>query len=667
MDLHDPRFWIPVSIALAASIALTPIVRTMARRYGVVARPKSDRWHKKPTAMLGGVAIFLAVAAGILFGIGPSKFNWIILASSAVLAVFGLLDDFFEFKPYQKLIVQIMCAAGVVHGGLMLHWTGFVPFNQALTIVWIVGITNAVNLLDNMDGLAAGIGAIASFFLALNFFSLGQSVEGTAIMVLAAALVGFLVYNSNPASIFMGDCGSMFIGFFLAATALLTTTAGRARSFIPVIAVPVLTFLIPIFDTTLVALMRKLAGRSVSKGGRDHTSHRLVALGLSERRAVWLLYGLGAISGFLALQVRHWQAHESIAAVVGVIVILTMAGTYLGGVKVYGPDETREQPLVEFLVDISYKRRMFEVLLDVTLIGLAHYLAYTLRFGRLSEDSVNLNYFGLSVPVIVFVKIGVFLAMGVYRGLWRYTSLHDVWTLVKACFVASVCSVLLIVYLFGWYGFSRSVFILDGLLLVMMVVVSRNAFRLVRRVIPALNVSQGRRVLIYGAGDAGELLYRELFNNQDLQYAPVGFIDDDLKKAGKVMYGLKVFSGAELAKVCESERVEEVVLSTSRVGHARLTDIARICDRIGVPLRQMRIELALVNSWDADPLVQVKDHPMPVGPRLTIRAHGSTHVVDTPIALPPHAEARCRVAEIQSCRVSEGLTLQLCNSVTLQL
>src|SRR5258708_37288071 len=131
----------------------------------------------------------------------------------------------------------------------------------------------------------------------------GQPGEALMMGVFAAGLLGFLVYNSNPASIFMGDCGSMFIGFFLASAALVNVSGGRSRSLLPVLAVPILVLFIPIFDTTFVTILRKLSGRAASQGGRDHTSHRLVALGTSERHAVWMLYGLAALSGFLALLV----------------------------------------------------------------------------------------------------------------------------------------------------------------------------------------------------------------------------------------------------------------------------------------------------------------------------------------------------------------------------
>ena len=642
---QDPAFWKPVLLSLAVALIATPIVRTLARYWGIVAKPKADRWHKKPTAMLGGIAISVAVLLGVIFGIGPGKFSWTILIASTFLGLFGLLDDFLEFKPYQKVIAQIMGAAAVAYSGLLLPWTASPALNLGITIFWIVGLTNAINLLDNMDGLAGGIAAIAAFFLAWHFLANGQMVEGTAVAVMAAALLGFLVYNHNPASIFMGDCGSMFIGFFLATTALLATTHGRTRSIFPIIAVPVLTFLIPIFDTTLVAVWRKLAGRSVAKGGRDHTSHRLVALGLSERHAVWLLYGLGLASGLLALQVKEWHLHESVAAILGFTVVLTLVGVYLSGVKVYNPDDTREVPLVSFLVDISYKRRVFETLLDVTLILLAYFGAHVLRFGRLSPISYEFYNFLQSLPIIVFIKIGVFLATGVYRGLWRYTGVRDLVLLTRAVAIGSVCSVFATVYLFKFYGFSRAVFLLDGLLLLMMMAGSRMAFRVVRGMLPQRNVTDGRRVLIYGAGDAGELLLRELFNNHGLHYAPVGFIDDDPKKIGKVVNGLPVYSGEEVERACKEMRAAEIVVSTSKLSRQRVSQLVHICDAIEVPLRQMRIELELLNAADeTDEIVDVNSAlPAPgIGPRMTIRAHGSTRITDVPAStatLVPRAEA----------------------------
>src|SRR5256884_3122738 len=163
--------------------------------------------------------------------------------------------------------------------------------------------------------------------------------EATMLAVFTAALIGFLIYNSNPASIFMGDSGSMFIGFFLASSALINISGGRSRTLV-VLAVPILVLFIPIFDATFVTILRKLSGRAASQGGRDHTSHRLVALGLSEKRAVLMLYGLAALSGLVAITFRELKPDVSIALLAIFTLGLTLLGVYLAGVKGY--DEEAE-------------------------------------------------------------------------------------------------------------------------------------------------------------------------------------------------------------------------------------------------------------------------------------------------------------------------------------
>ncbi|HEX8844393.1 MAG TPA: hypothetical protein VF791_07105 [Pyrinomonadaceae bacterium] len=604
-------YLIPVIGSFALALVLTPVVRAYARRWGMVAKPKTDRWHKKPTAMLGGVAIFLPVVIVIvlyLFAVPPRPdeilnhdrdYIWVVLGASSFLFAVGLADDIFHAKPYQKLIGQVMGAAFIIYYGLYLPWTSSAPVNMAITIFWLIGITNAVNLLDNMDGLAAGIAAISSVFLALGFIATGQMTEALMLGVFAAALIGFLVYNSHPASIFMGDCGSMFIGFFLASTSLMSATGGRSRSFLPVLAVPILILFIPIFDTTFVTILRKLSGRAASQGGRDHTSHRLVALGMSERRAVWMLYGFAGLSGILAMLVREMKLDVSLALIGGFTVLLTLLGVYLAGVKVYDEDEVkaaRDKPLFAFLIDLSYKRRIFEVLLDVTLIILAYYGAYVLRFGSL-EASGAWRIFLRTLPVLVFVKMAAFLVMGVYRGIWRYTSVDDLVVFAKANILGEIASTLAILFAFRFEGVSRTVFIVDALLMFMLLAGSRMAFRLFRRLLPAQTKSEGCRVLIYGAGDGGELLLRELTNNRELQYTPVGFVDDDPNKKGKVIHGLRVFGGnGSLKSVCSEHQINEVLISSSRFSDERIAEIRQSCEDAHVALKRMRIRIETISD-----------------------------------------------------------------------
>jgi UDP-GlcNAc:undecaprenyl-phosphate/decaprenyl-phosphate GlcNAc-1-phosphate transferase len=634
-----PDVWQAALLAFLVAAVATPLVRAGARRIGMVAAPKSDRWHRRPTALLGGVAIYVAVVSVTVWQFSYPVFHRYIFPASTLLFLIGIVDDIINLKPYQKLVGQIVGASIVVYAGLVLPWTSSLALNSAITVFWLIGITNAMNMLDNMDGLAGGIAAIASIFLALNFFSLGQTVEGTVAIILAGALCGFLLFNSQPASIFMGDCGSMFIGFFLASTALLTTTSGRTRSFLPILAVPVLTLVIPIFDTTLVTLWRKLAGRSASQGGRDHTSHRLVALGLSERRAVWLLYTLATAAGFLALKVRDWSLHESVVAILGFTVVLTLIGVYLSGVKVYPPNaELPHRPIVSFLIDLSYKRRIFEALLDVTLIGLAYYGAWTLRFGRLAPDDPYFSMMIRTLPIVIGMKMAVFLFSGVYRGLWRYIGVHDVARIVKSVTLASIVVTVALLFVFRQYTISRGVMLLDLLLLAVLMVGSRVAFRVARRLLPTRRPAVGRPVLIYGAGDAGELLLRELFNNDSLGYDAVAFLDDDPKKLGKVIHGRRVYSGDSLRAVAESLGAQEVLISTAKLPERRREEIIEECNAAAIPLREMRIQLVTISSWERDPLADETEMARTAAPILHVRSHGSTHLVDDELIV--RADAR---------------------------
>src|SRR6185436_16339084 len=585
--------------------ALTPLVQMTARRYGMVATPKTDRWHKKPTAMFGGVAIWLAVVlsyvvfirplTGQTWGHFPGSLVDVVIGAATFLFLVGLVDDLVHTKPYQKLIGQVMGSAFVVYYGLTLPWTSYSALNVALTIFWLIGITNAVNLLDNMDGLAAGIATIASGFLALSFLATGHVAEALLMMTFAGALLGFLVYNSSPASIFMGDSGSMFIGFFLASAALVNVSGGRSRSFVPVLAVPILVLFIPIFDTTFVTILRKLSGRAASQGGRDHTSHRLVALGMSERRAVWMLYSLAAFSGLLALSLRTLRTDVSFALLGAFSIALTLLGVYLAGVKAYDEESDvlalREKPLFAFLIDFSYKRRIFEVLLDVGLIMLAYWSAYAIKFEAFSQ-SPAWKLFLRTLPILVVVRLAAFLFFGVYRGIWRYTSIDDFVAFAKAVVVGSIVSMLIILFKFRFEGFSRAVFVIDALMMLMLLAGSRMAFRLFRQLLPAGSSLSGRRALIYGAGDAGELLLRELLNNRDLECAPIGFMDDDPNKRGKVIHGYPVFGGNGLLnQIVTQHNVEQILISTPRISGERIDELLRECESQNIELKRMAITI----------------------------------------------------------------------------
>ena len=597
---------IAATSAFLASLALTPLVRALARRGGAVAAPKSDRWHTKPTAMFGGVAIMAAVIGTLLLYLPSTRESRVVIAGSLALFLVGLADDFLNIKPYQKLIGQLLSAAAVVALGLVLPWTASFPLNVLVTMFWLVGITNAVNMLDNMDGLATGVSAIAAVFLGLNFVANQQWPEALLLAAFAGALIGFLIYNHHPASIFMGDCGSMFVGFFLASSALVSGPGGgRSRSVVAVLAVPVLVFVVPIFDTTFVTLMRKMAGRAASQGGRDHTSHRLVALGLSEKRAVWMLYVFAVAAGSLALLVRQSALDVSLSAIASFTLILTFLGVYLARVRVYDEDDpgaARPKAIFAFLADLTFKRRLFEVALDVVLIVLAYYFAHAMVFGPAS-DAAGWHLFLATLPIVIALKLAALLASGIYRGLWRFASLNDVLTYGRGVALGSVLTIVYVAVTARPAGVVLSVFIIDAMLLLLAVTSSRLAFRGLRRLFPTPRQKSGRRVVIYGATDEGEMVLRQLHFNMALQRLPVAFLDANPRKAGRFVHGLPIgpANDAEsIAAFCRGHGAEELLIATARVSTPSLREIVEACSRAGVSVSRMNIDIRQLGDSDLE-------------------------------------------------------------------
>jgi UDP-GlcNAc:undecaprenyl-phosphate GlcNAc-1-phosphate transferase len=591
------RLMIASLSAFLLALSLTPLARAAARAAGIVAVPRRDRWHRRPTALLGGVAIYLACLAGYLIFAPRFPGARLILGAGTLLFILGLIDDLRRIKPHIKLIAQLVVAALVVYFGRRLPWMNYEALNVFITIFWLVGITNAINLLDNMDGLAGGIAALACAFLVITFSLNGQPEQALLPALLGGAALGFLVFNFHPASIFMGDGGSMFLGFVLGSTALLSDY-GRTRNLGAVLLVPVLILLIPIFDTCLVTATRKLSGRPISQGGRDHTSHRLVALGMSERRAVLLLYAFAACSGALALAVRWLKTEELLWLIPSFALVVIFVGLHLGKVRLY--EEGQPPPgntIINALVDFSYKRRVFEILLDVGLVALAYYGAYLLRFDG-SMPAAQMTIFIKTLPLVIAIQMLCGLLGGLYRRLWRYVGIADLVVMAKSVLAGAAASAMLALAMYGWQQPSRAVLVLYPLLLLFFVSASRLSFRLLRALLgghPQIQ-SGARPVVIYGAGDGGELLLRELLNNPEHGCAPVGFIDDDRRKVGKLIHGYRIFNSSELLKLMHSYSVREVLIATAKVPEHRLAQLRRQ----GVSLRRMSLRLESVSGERAE-------------------------------------------------------------------
>jgi UDP-GlcNAc:undecaprenyl-phosphate/decaprenyl-phosphate GlcNAc-1-phosphate transferase len=316
---------------LLGSLLLVPVARLAAVRLGVLDHPGGRKIHGGPMPRMGGVAVFASftavVLAGFLSRTSAADVHWLrallgeslaplqdahlvkgrllaVLGGAGLCFAVGLLDDVLgnRFPLLLKAAGQSVAAVLVIVAGVRTDLLPVEGLNVVLTFLWLVGITNAFNLLDNMDGLSAGVAFVASLVLLLNAWSLGEHLISLLIVAFMGSLLGFLFFNFQPASVFLGDCGSLFIGFTMASLALLERYVSHASSTLFPTVMPVVVLAVPLIDTLSVIAIRLREGRPVYVGDRRHLSHRLVAHGFSQREAVLFLYlttfslGLGAAS-----------------------------------------------------------------------------------------------------------------------------------------------------------------------------------------------------------------------------------------------------------------------------------------------------------------------------------------------------------------------------------
>ncbi|MCA1648611.1 MAG: hypothetical protein LC797_25160, partial [Chloroflexi bacterium] len=456
-------------------------------------------------------------------------------------------------------------------------------------------ITNAFNLLDNMDGLSAGTAVIAAAFL----FAFSVSVSNLTLAVLCLALgggaLGFLIYNFNPARIFMGDSGSMYLGFTLSGITLLGSREMASDIFF-VLLVPAAMMGLPIFDTTLVTIVRTLEGRPLSQGGRDHLSHRLVAVGLSERQAVLVLYVLAASFGSLGLIARSAGVWLSLLMAGVYVVIAVLFGAFLAQVRIYNPVQfaARSAALVDRPVVngmIMFKRELGEATLDFTLVCVAYLGAFVLHYGFPNPAARGPDPYAAmpgmlsaSLAYVLAVKMLLLLAFQAYRGMWRYLGIADLMTLAKVTTTASAILVVALPIVVRSVIIPRSVLVIDFLLFTFLLVGSRVSFAALNDAFLRLQSRWQPHVLIVGAGDLGELVLRSILRAHPAAYRPIGFLDPDPATHNRTLHSVRVLGSPDaLATIASQHDVDLVVLALAPAYAELAARLHEHCVALGVP------------------------------------------------------------------------------------
>jgi UDP-GlcNAc:undecaprenyl-phosphate/decaprenyl-phosphate GlcNAc-1-phosphate transferase len=586
-----------------AALTIWGLLRTgLGRR--IVATPAGDRWHEADTPSFGGIGIYLGLLAGIAacLAAGTIDPTWEltgIVAGASVVFVFGLIDDLRSLPPLAKLATQISAAAIVIASGLRVEIVGNQVAATVLGMLWLVGMTNAFNLLDNMDGLAGTLAVVAAVFFAVDAVTIhSDDLLLVVSLALALAVAGFLPFNfrpQKPAAVFMGDSGSQVIGLTLASLGLLTSWK-VAETTVATLILPLLVLAVPILDTALVTAVRLVEGRPVHQGGRDHASHRLVRSGISEKGTVVLLAAIATGLGVTSL--AYSGLDNGWVTLVGVLVtfaLLVQLAGFLTDIDEAGPVEAERPVLLRRVV--LFPRRLIEVLVDFALITASFSAAYLL-FVHGSGTDYEKHIVLVSLPVILAARYLMFIFAGLYSRVWRFAGAHEGIAIVLAVIVSEILAFAIIWATSRPFGdFPARIYVVDALICMALVGASRFGERALFRA-HATFIDRGdrRRTLIVGAGRSGRSLLRELRETAGQQV--VGFVDDDRRLRGRRMQGVSVIGRLdEIGRVLDATRPNLVLVTIPNAPRERLDGVVSGCEHAGVPCRFVRREL------DLDPVV----------------------------------------------------------------
>ncbi|GAB4476898.1 MAG: hypothetical protein Kow0088_15170 [Anaerolineales bacterium] len=571
-------------IAFTISLLVLLILINLLRRFQVVDQPRSDRWHRFPTPRYGGIGIFIATLVAFTFSYSFRVYHWenfpfTLLFGMVAIFIFGLIDDLKSLTPVSKLILQVIAASIAVFFG---HTTNFFSprigdtflaqvMNSGISLLWLVAITNAMNLIDNMDGLAGGIALIICLVMSYIFWDSGDLVMLLFASGLAGAILGFLILNFPPAKIFMGDSGSQFLGYTLALLAIARQP--QASNVFAIIGVPALLFTLPLADTLFVTITRWLRGKSPFTGGKDHTSHRLIAFGLSERQALLVLYTIALIGGIVAIVIESLNYTLSLFLLPIIIVSLLIFTTYLADVRITESEEKKRQgKLQKIIIKVFLGRSFLEVCIDGILISSSFFVAVSL--GVPITQAEKLELFTQAVPLAIISGYLAFYLIQIYRDMWRHLRAENVYRYLQAAVWAAIALWVLSIVFAPLKLLTPAAAIIFGVTLFAGLILTRYSFRALDSIANQSHKEEGERVILYAALENLEFLIPFIEAENQGRINLLGLVTDQEAQVGKRVFDLKVLGRVDqILEVMRKHQAQGLLVEESKVRNQNIKEI----------------------------------------------------------------------------------------------
>ena len=605
-------------VPLFLSLMFTPFVIQLAKKVGALDLPNERKVHKSPIPRFGGIAIYVSFFLSLVIyyyyypggdslTLNPKTAIMLVVSLTLVL-ILGVWDDLKSLSPGKKFIGQCLAAAIVYFAGFRISAITS-PFNLNLldlglldfpaTILWVVGITNAFNLIDGLDGLASGVALIVSFTICSIAYLKGDMATVMIGLILAGSIFGFLRYNFNNARIFLGDSGSLFIGFLLAILSMISSTKGSAAFSI---LVPVLALGLPIMDTMLSMVRRFF--RSFFSGDNDsrpiiqklkiifhpdsgHIHHQLIAMGFSHKKVVLLLYVVSCAFGIGAFAVTVTNNISTVP-----ILIAVGIATYIGISQLHYREMAvlRNGILLPLYERPFLNSNFFHGFLDLAFIIAAFTTAYFMTFKSQSPTLFDRAFFK-TLMLISSIRIIVFYLGGLYKSTFRNIGMADLLKIFQVTLLSAIITwTILAFFPKPWILTSLTFATLDFYFLLSLTLGVRLSFQ-VLNFLSRREQNGKRKLLIYGAGNQGALTMQQILGDESMEFSPIGFIDDNPRLEGKRVNGFPIFGGHwKIQRLINTKKVAEIIIATESISPRILSRLIDISRKNSIHLRQLKIQ-----------------------------------------------------------------------------